>query len=111
MNMRLLISIVLGVSLSAPIAAPSFAEPLALAPCSKFTSARDDKAAALFSGYIYGFVAARIGYKDEKRLTAAAVKVKNAAFDVCRKTQDASFVKVIDALTADLAKKSWLQRL
>ena len=110
--MRLLISMVLGVSLSAAIAAPSFAEPLALAPCSKFTSARDDKAAALFSGYIYGFVAARMGYKDEKRLTAAAVKVKNAALNVCRKTkQDASFVKVIDALTADLAKKSWLQKL
>jgi hypothetical protein len=52
-----------------------------------------------------------MGYKDEKRLTAAAVKVKNAALNVCKTKQDASFVKVIDALTADLAKKSWLQKL
>jgi hypothetical protein len=110
MNMRLLISMLLGVSLSAAVAAPVFAEPLALSSCAKFTAARDEKA-SLFAGYIYGFVAARMGYKDEKRLTAAAVKVRTDALKICQKTQDASFVKVIDALTADLAKKSWLQRL
>jgi hypothetical protein len=110
MNMRLLISMLLGASLSVAIAAPSFAEPLALSSCAKFTSARDEKA-SLFAGYIYGFVAARMGYKDEKRLTAAAIKVRADALNICKTKQDASFVKVIDALTADLAKKSWFQRL
>ncbi len=108
--MRLLISMLLGVSLSATIAAPAFTEPLALASCAKFTSARDEKS-ALFAGYIYGFVAARMGYKDEKRLTAIAVKVRNDALNICKTKQDAPFVKVIDALTNALAKKSWLQRL
>lgn len=108
--MRVLVSMLLSVSLSAIIAAPAFTEPLALASCAKFTSARDEKA-GLFSGYIYGFVAARMGYKDEKRLTATAQKVRNDALNICKKKQDAAFVKVIDALTNDLAKKSWLQRL
>jgi hypothetical protein len=108
--MRLLISMVFGVSLLSAIAPPAFAEPLALAPCSKFTAARDEKA-SLFAGYIYGFVAARMGYKDEKRLTAVAGKIRNDALTICKAKQDASFVKVIDALTNDLAKKSWLQRL
>ncbi|MEI9915843.1 MAG: hypothetical protein WDN02_06540 [Methylovirgula sp.] len=108
--MRLLISMLLGVSLSAAIMAPAFSEPLALASCAKFTSARDEKA-SLFAGYIYGFVAARMGYKDEKRLTAAAVKVRADALKICQKTSDASFAKIIDALTADLAKRSWLQKL
>jgi uncharacterized cupredoxin-like copper-binding protein len=108
--MRLLVSMLLSVSLSAAVVAPAFAEPLALSSCAKFTAARDDKA-SLFAGYIYGFVAARMGYKDEKRLTAAAGKVRNAALNICKTKQDAAFVKVIDALTTDLAKKSWLQRL
>jgi hypothetical protein len=108
--MRLPVSMLLGITLSVAIAAPTFAEPLALASCAKFTSARDDKA-SLFAGYIYGFVAARMGYKDEKRLTAVAVKVRNDALAVCKKTQNAAFVKVVDALTNDLAKKSWLQKL
>lgn len=87
-----------------------FAEPLAAASCEKFTSAKDEKA-ALFSGYIYGFLAARVGYKDEKRLTAAALKVRASALDFCKKNQTAYFVKVIDALTADAARKAWFQKL
>jgi hypothetical protein len=105
-----LVSMFMGLALSAALAAPAFAEPLALASCAKFTAARAEKG-ALFDGYIYGYVAARLGYKDEKRLTATAIKVRAAALNVCRKTQDASFVKVIEALTAQATKKNWLQKL
>jgi Flp pilus assembly protein protease CpaA len=100
--------IILGLSVA--MASRAFAEPLALASCEKFTSAHDTKA-ALFDGYIYGFLAGRLGYGDVKRLTATAVKVRAAALDLCRKDQGASFVKVIDALSASAAKKSWLPKL
>jgi hypothetical protein len=96
--------------LSVAMASQALAEPLALASCEKFTSAHDTKA-ALFDGYIYGFLAARLGYGDEKRLTATAIKVRAAALDICRKDQGAFFVKVIDVLTASAAKKSWLPKL
>jgi hypothetical protein len=101
---------IIALALSAATAAQALGEPLALASCAKLTSARDTKA-ALFDGYIYGFLAARLGYKDEKRLTATAIKVRSAALDVCRKDQGAFFVRVIDALTADAAKRSWLPKL
>src|SRR5579862_9179266 len=101
--MRPFASIFVGIALSLAIGTQVVAEPLALASCAKFTSAKDEKA-SLFNGYIYGFLAARLGYKDEKRLTAAAVKVKKTAVDFCQKNQNASFVKVIDLLTADAAK-------
>lgn len=98
------------IALGLSMAAQAHAEPLALASCAKFAAARDTKA-ALFDGYIYGFLAARLGYKDEKRLTVTALKVRAVALDICRKDQGAFFVKVIDALTADAAKKSWLPKL
>ncbi len=107
--MRLVI-VLIGMILFAATAVQASGEPLALASCAKFTSARDTKA-GLFDGYIYGFAAARLGYKDEKRLTAAAIKLRAAALDLCRKNQSAFFVKVVDALTAEAAKKSWLQKL
>jgi hypothetical protein len=102
--------VLMGLALSATMATQALGEPLALASCAKFNAARDTKA-ALFDGYIYGFLAARLGYRDEKRLTGAAIKVRAAALDVCRKDEGAFFVKVIDVLTADVAKKSWLPKL
>lgn len=102
--------VMIALGLSVTIAAQVRAEPLALASCAKFTVARDTKA-ALFDGYIYGFLAARLGYRDEKRLTVTAIKLRAAALDVCRKDQGAFFVKVIDALAAGAAKKSWLPKL
>jgi hypothetical protein len=101
-------AIILGLSVA--LGSQALAEPLALASCEKFTSAHDSKA-ALFDGYIYGFLAGRFGYADEKRLTATAIKVRAAALDLCRKDQGAFFVKVIDALSASAAKKSWLPKL
>lgn len=108
--MRLFASTFVGIALAVAMAAHGVAEPLALASCGTFTSAKAEKA-SLFNGYIYGFLAARMGYKDEKRLTAAAIKVKKSAVDFCQKNQSAAFVKVIDLLTADAAKKAWLQKL
>jgi hypothetical protein len=104
------VSILASLALFVSAAAPAFAEPLALASCAKFTAARDEKA-ALFAGYIYGFLAARVGTQDEKRLTAAALKVRSSALDFCRKNQDAAFVKVVGVLAADAARKSWLPKL
>ncbi len=108
--MRPFASMLVGITLSLAVGTQVFAEPLALASCEKFTSAKDEKA-ALFSGYIYGFLAARLGYKDEKRLTATAIKLRTLALDFCRKNQSAYFVKVVDTLTAEAAKKAWLQKL
>ena len=108
--MRSRISMFAGVVLAVAAMTPASAEPLALASCAKFTAARDDKA-ALFAGYIYGFLAARLGTQDEKRLTAAALKVRSSALDFCRKNENAVFVKVVGALAADVAKKSWIPKL
>ncbi|QAY96442.1 hypothetical protein CWB41_12460 [Methylovirgula ligni] len=104
------IAMLVGVALLAATATQAPAEPLALASCAKFTSAKDVKE-ALYGGYIYGFLAARIGYRDAKRLTDTALKVKAAALNFCRRNQDATFVTVVEALTAEAAKKSRLPAL
>lgn len=104
------IAMLVGVALLAATGAQASAEPLALASCAKFTSAKGDKE-TLFGGYIYGFLAARIGYKDAKRLTDTALKVRSAALNFCRRNQDASFVTVVDTLATEAAKKPRLPAL
>jgi hypothetical protein len=108
--MRSWVSMLVGFTLIGAAMTPASAEPLALASCAKFTAAKDEKG-ALFAGYIYGFLAARLGTQDEKRLTATALKVRSSALDFCRKNQNAAFVKVVGALAADAAKKSWIPKL
>jgi len=103
-------SFLFGIALLAAVQTQAFAEPLALSSCAKFTSAKGDKE-ALFGGYIYGYLAARIGYKDAKHLTDTALKVRSAALDFCRRNQDATFVTVVDALATQAAKKPRLPTL
>jgi hypothetical protein len=103
-------SLLIGMTLLAGAATQAYAEPLALASCAKFTAAKGDKN-ALFGGYIYGYLAARLGYKDAKGLTDTAVKVRSAALSFCRRNQDAMFTTVVDKLAAAAAKNSGLPGL
>jgi hypothetical protein len=102
-------SLLIGMALLAGVATQACAEPLALASCAKFAAAKGDKE-ALFGGYIYGYLAARLGYKDAKGLTDTAVKVRSATLSFCRRNQDAIFATIVDKLAAEAAKNSGLPR-
>ncbi len=104
------IAMLAGVALLEATGTQAPADPLALASCAKFTAAKGDKE-TLFGGYIYGFLAARIGYKDAKRLTDTALRVRSATLNFCRRNQDAMFVTVVDTLAAEAARKPRLPAL
>jgi hypothetical protein len=66
--------------------------------CRDYTRAKDEDR-ALFQGYIYGFVVAKIGDRGATEVDAATARVKQLADTYCPDHPDAKFVGAIASFT------------